>query len=288
MSCWPSLPPAEKAPHPEDPLACYPQGYPKLAVRMALKPETTMLRQFSALSIRNLLYMQAELATLERELNEYTKEDSLKGKGNEMHYATHWGFLANSDQDGNMAQLQTALKIRRLLQDYHKALLRHVALNSMTGPDEYDIKDLQHFLGSEKMGPLCMEGDDAYIWGSVPSPKSYERDLIALKPRVNEDTFSRWIAERALLLIRVFGRCLKPRTKLGTVVIYDSVIVRVTFWITSMIASIIPIASIVVLIHLDSQASKLGAIAGFNVLITLCLNIFTEAKRTDCFAVTAA
>jgi len=158
----------------------------------------------------------------------------------------------------------------------------------MLGPDEYDIKDLQYFLCSAKMGPLCLEGDDAFIWGSAKHPKTYQSDLVALKPRINEDSFSRWIAERAILLIRIFGRCLKPSTKLGAVVIYDTVIMRVTFWITSIIASMIPIASIVVLLHLKSQAAKLGAIAGFNVLITLCLNVFTEAKRTDCFAVTAA
>lgn len=169
-----------------------------------------------------------------------------------------------------------------------KALLRHASLCQMLGPDEYDIIDVQHFLGSEKMGPLCLKGNDAYIWGSKPNPKTYASDLITLKPRMNEDTFSRYIAERAVSLIHIFGRCLKPSTKHGTVVIYDSVIMRVTFWIASIVASMIPIASIVVLLHLENQAAKLGAIAAFNVLITLALSFFTEANRTDCFAVTAA
>jgi hypothetical protein len=166
--------------------------------------------------------------------------------------------------------------------------MRHASLCQMLSPDEYDLKDIQHFLGSEKMGPLCFKGDDAYIWGSKPLPKTYSPDLIALKPRANEDTFSRWIAERAILLIRIFGRCLTPSSKHRTVLIYDSIIMRVTFWITSVIASMVPIASIAVLLHLHTQAAKLGAIAGFNVLITVCLSVFTEAKRTDCFAVTAA
>jgi hypothetical protein len=158
----------------------------------------------------------------------------------------------------------------------------------MLSPDDYDLKDIQHFLASAKLGSVCLESDEAYIWGSAQLPKTHAPDLIALKPRANEDTFSRWIAERAILLIRIFGRCLTPSSKQGAVVIYDSIIMRVTFWITSVIASMIPIASIAVLLHLHTQAAKLGAIAAFNVLITVCLSVFTEAKRTDCFAVTAA
>jgi hypothetical protein len=169
-----------------------------------------------------------------------------------------------------------------------KALMRHASLNQMLGPDTYDMKDLQHFLCSDKMGPLCFKGDDAYTWGSTPFPKTHAPDLIALKPRVDQDTFSRWIAERAILVIRIFGRCMTPSNKHGAVVIYDSVIMRVTFWITSIIASMIPVASIVVLLHFDDQAAKLGAVAAFNVLITVCLSFFTEAKRMDCFAVTTA
>lgn len=158
----------------------------------------------------------------------------------------------------------------------------------MLGPDEYDLKDIQHYIGSAKMGTAALEGDESFVWGSARGAKTNALDLVTLKPRENQDTFSRWIAERALLLIRIFGRCIRPSTKHGAVVIYDSVIMRVTFWITSIIASMIPIASIVVLLHLNSRAARLGAIAGFNVLITVCLSLFTEARRTDCFAVTAA
>jgi len=138
------------------------------------------------------------------------------------------------------------------------------------------------------MGPLALEGEDAYFWGSKAGPHDFKPDIIALKERQKLDTFSRWIAERAMTFIACLGKYRKPDKIHGEVVIYDSSILRATFWITSIIASMIPIASIVVLLHLHSQAARLGAIAGFNALISLCLNIFTEAKRTDCFAVTAA
>lgn len=120
MTCWPKpqRPPDVDPPH--DPLSEYVHGYPKLAARMAWRPETTILRQFSTLSIRNLLYMQAELSALEKELDRCTKMDSLKKKGNEAHYATHWAYLAASCEDGHPEQLQAVLKIRRLLPDYRE------------------------------------------------------------------------------------------------------------------------------------------------------------------------
>ncbi|KAI8930810.1 hypothetical protein NX059_011833 [Plenodomus lindquistii] len=59
-----------------DPLAEYVMGYPKLAARMLVRPETMILRKFSMLNIRTLLYMQAELASLEIKLDKLTRQDA--------------------------------------------------------------------------------------------------------------------------------------------------------------------------------------------------------------------
>ncbi|KAH9878258.1 hypothetical protein J1614_003475 [Plenodomus biglobosus] len=167
-------------------------------------------------------------------------------------------------------------------------LLQVSQLNALVPPDEYDLYNVQDFLGSEEMGPLALEGEDAYFWGSASSRKDYKHDIVTLKRRQKDDAFSKWIAERAMVMVKCCGVKLKPSKQHGEVVLYDSSILKGTFWLTSLVASILPIASIVVLVHLKSQTARLGTIAGFNVLITLCLNIFTDAKRIDCFAVTAA
>lgn len=133
-----------------------------------------------------------------------------------------------------------------------------------------------------------MEGEDAYFWGSAAGRSDFKHDIVTLKQRQKGDAFSTWIAGRAMIIIKCFGKRLKPSMAHGEVVIYDSSIQKITFWVTSVVAGMLPIASVVVLFHLKSQFAKLGAIAGFNVLITLCLNVFTDATRTDCFAVTAA
>ena len=56
------------------PLAEKVRGYPKLAGQMGLRPEVAIFRRFGALNAENLLYFQAELALLERDLQEQQRE----------------------------------------------------------------------------------------------------------------------------------------------------------------------------------------------------------------------
>lgn len=140
------------------------------------------------------------------------------------------------------------------------------------------------------MGPLALAGDDAPIWGSTKEPKSFCPDLITLRPRHNEDTFSRWITERAIIKLFKCGchRLMKVSRIHGVPGFKDSTLLQVTFWITTVIASLLPIASISVLYYVHSMLARLAIIATFNVVVSLCLMAFTTAKRLDVFAVAAA
>ncbi|KAK8199122.1 uncharacterized protein BKA78DRAFT_290817 [Phyllosticta capitalensis] len=51
-----------------------PPGYPKLAQRMGLKPETAIFRRFAFLNKLNILYLQAELAELEKQLTIFQRD----------------------------------------------------------------------------------------------------------------------------------------------------------------------------------------------------------------------
>jgi hypothetical protein len=65
-------------------------------------------------------------------------------------------------------------------------------------------------------------------------------------------------------------------------------IFKVTYWMTSIIASLIPILSIAVLYRVHSMPARLAIIAGFNILISVCLCGLTSAKRSEVFAVASA
>lgn len=81
---------------------------------------------------------------------------------------------------------------------------------------------------------------------------------------------------------------MKPSPIHGVIGYEDSTIYYITYWITSILASLIPIASIVLLYCVNSMRARLGIIAAFNVLVSICLMGLTNAKRVEVFAITAA
>lgn len=158
----------------------------------------------------------------------------------------------------------------------------------MTPPDRFDLHDIQLFLWSDDMGPADMDGEDSVTWGNPEELDNHPPDLVGIKPRMKQDIFSRLVAENAIHLFKCgLGRLKKADRHLGRRVYYDSTVLKVTFWITSILASLLPIASILVLISLRSLKARLGAMAAFNVLISVCLGVFTDARRIDVFTVTA-
>jgi hypothetical protein len=104
------------------------------------------------------------------------------------------------------------------------------------------------------------------------------------------DPFSKWVADSTILNLFNCGcaRFIKPSRVHGVVGYEDSTIYRVTYWITSVMASLLPIESIAVLYCVHSMPIRLVVIAVFNVLVTLCLVGFADARRAEVFAVTAA
>lgn len=83
----------------------YPKGYPMLAERIALKPQTAIYRRFAALNSRRILYLHAELCILERRLRKIEKEekerDDGSGKRPSHRYAADYErMLEHQDGDG--------------------------------------------------------------------------------------------------------------------------------------------------------------------------------------------
>lgn len=103
---------------PVDPLLEYVTGYPRLAARMAFRPETAMFRRFDALNMRNLLYLQAELSNMEKDLMEIEQRDKKSGHVNKTRYATNYAFLDYSDNDGDTDQKDLVMEIRAKLREY--------------------------------------------------------------------------------------------------------------------------------------------------------------------------
>jgi hypothetical protein len=107
-------------PHTRSPLYDYVLGYPRIATRMALKPETAIFRRFTALNARNLLYMQADLCRLEAQLLVQEQEDNASPVGQRDKYATNYDYLHLSALEEIAIQYDLVFEIQEKLRKYSK------------------------------------------------------------------------------------------------------------------------------------------------------------------------
>lgn len=159
----------------------------------------------------------------------------------------------------------------------------------METPGNFDLDHLQKYIASVEMGPFALCGQDSDIWGDIIQRKNYAPDIITLLPRKREGMFFRSIIEYGLAKWFQLGldRFLKPSPAAGIVGYETSTLLRLSYLTTTVIASVIPILSIVVLYFIQSTPARLGVIGGFTVLISVSMVNFTSAKRSDILIATA-
>ncbi|EOA87883.1 uncharacterized protein SETTUDRAFT_108559, partial [Exserohilum turcica Et28A] len=246
-------------------------------------------RRFDALNARHILYLQAELCILEKQLRVMEHKDKEKDKEGRLGYAVDYQRMLETQKSQGKEQLVLIRKMHRKLNEYNKALIQISVLHQLQPPDKFDLSDIQHFLESDVIEPGFLQGVDRHTWGTCDDTENHAPDLIGIHPRKKEDDFSHFISENAIHLFKCgLGRLTKGDRNLSKKVYYDSTVLKVTSWITCILASLLPIASILVLVNLQSLKTKLWVIAAFNILTSVCLSVLTDAKRSEAFAVTAA
>ena|SRR5437763_12725876 len=93
-------------------------GYAKVARLMMHHTEKSCVRGFKALSLQNLLYLQAELVQLEAEYRKLAIADRKSGHPCRELYEKSYRLLSQSQLDGNDDQFQKFLQIRAKLKEY--------------------------------------------------------------------------------------------------------------------------------------------------------------------------
>ncbi|KAF2146401.1 uncharacterized protein K452DRAFT_341048 [Aplosporella prunicola CBS 121167] len=284
-----------------------PAGYPMLAKRMADMPTASIFRSFAALNLQNLLYMQAELQDLEKELLKLQAKDAAAGNESirRRNYARDWWSLQRSGIKGRLSeddpiQWRVAVMIRDKLQKYNEALIQMMKILSAKEPDEQDYKSIQEFLVSKPMlDGEALVGGDRDIWGVMNEnyQKDPEDDLITLLSREKTDRLSRWIT--SLLVKRLDKKANKkenkendPRKKRGSVVAFSvESINRWTFMLTTGLGAMLPVASMLALQRLESvqvRTVSLVWIAAFNFFLAILLHWLASVKRAEIFAIASA
>lgn len=91
--------------------------YAHLSTFMASYPEVFILRSFSELSVKNLIYLQAEIVHLESKLNKIAEQDQNLKTTFGRSCATDWETLATRAGSDSL-QWQTFLQLREKLSEY--------------------------------------------------------------------------------------------------------------------------------------------------------------------------
>jgi len=137
-------------------------------------------------------------------------------------------------------------------------------------------------------------------------------DLITLSPQaVERDAFSRWLTDELLHkfhhLVGTDSRFVFPDGNVACDVIvilttmqkpfdpesglyhYRKTHLRgISHLVGVLLASCIPAASIFTLYYVHSMVDRLGVIVAYSAIFSICLGLFTTARRVEIFGATAA
>lgn len=127
------------------------------------------------------------------------------------------------------------------------------------------------------------------VWGKKPDTTA--NDLIDLSEDHDIDPFSNFVVEEVIQWLHkhVVTRLSKRIREENPWTEYnDKRWLKCTRSIITIIACVLPVLFISVLCSVRKTKWQLVAIGCFNILTSICLDIFTTAKRVEIFAVTAA
>ena len=107
----------------------YVKGYPSLAAFIAsdLDHSSVLYKRFNKLSARNILYLQSELAELERRQDEFDEQDLLDDDLSMKKIARNWrAFSDAAAVTGSRAEkrMELSIEIRNKIKEYSKIKLR--------------------------------------------------------------------------------------------------------------------------------------------------------------------
>jgi hypothetical protein len=94
------------------------QGYQRLGEYMAWNPAQVMFSRFRAANLTILLLLQAEIVSLEEELDDIIWDDNDSGDAERYSYCRNWETLCKSGPNGQ--QLQKVMTLKGKLLEYSK------------------------------------------------------------------------------------------------------------------------------------------------------------------------
>jgi hypothetical protein len=182
---------------PKNDLCCPVHGWPELARVMAAHPDFATFQRFRDLNVKSLLYYQAELADLRRELHKIEWEDHRDGGFEDASRLSSridvlWRSGEAANPERTRKQWLLVQRIRGILKDYSKlvscvthhiyltastdeALLQFSQISALPDPETVNRKALKQWIMNPGKNQILGPGADS--WGNLATKEDDHKDV---------------------------------------------------------------------------------------------------------------
>ncbi|KAL5337872.1 hypothetical protein BJX70DRAFT_399145 [Aspergillus crustosus] len=279
------------------------ESYDTLAALMTNDKGLSIFRSFKRLNAKNLLYLQAEIAIKEKELNMLIQRDhdleAQRTNSNVSHSNTAGNRGSSPVFGGKMScsvrmlkegiepseQWVKWLEVRELLEKYNTALTQHAQLLRLKPPYARDLDIFRDWIKSKAFCSMAVERNQ---WFGAKGENT--EDLIALRGRYdNVDSLTRWAFRVAIpVWHRYMGNGKGGDLETGTVYYDDEKIIRATRVTSTITSSVIPASSMLVLYLVNDMIWRLVIIILYNIGFSIIIGLLAKARRVEVFAASTA
>ncbi|KAF5005890.1 hypothetical protein FDECE_7703 [Fusarium decemcellulare] len=279
-----------------------PLGFAALASWMASDgdQELIIFRKFDEISLRNLLYLQCEVQSIEAELKEWDQKVASSGNTALERAAETWEIMVEQAKEAGPAEraeqaeqtktigcdaktmMDLVLKLRVKIKEYHEALDLQSRVAQLRSPDRRTLKAARNELHG---GPLSPDGSKPcpILGGKAKDYLDTEGDLVSLKAPAETDPLSRLLREHWP------GKEEVSRDGMHRISRFEERSITIAVALINIIVAIsLLVGSITSLYFVTSPAAILGMICAFTIVFALSVGLMTNAKRAEIFAASAA
>ena len=164
---------------------------------------------------------------------------------------------------------------------------------SLKKPRNSNLRTLPGWLGDTKGGKKFRKGAEVRIWQDEDDPTLRNSSFVTLGPDIVEsDIFTNFLSK---FLVGTFHHFLGERVRAGKIIdeesgltsYNDSKINLASTVFTTIISSILPVITILILYEIHNPNGRIGATIGFIGIFATFLAFFSSARRVEIFVATA-
>lgn len=162
-------------------------------------------------------------------------------------------------------------------------MLQQKQIGALKPPESADLKPLRQWLERPEHGDNFLVGRTEDVWDVEKDPG----DLISIAESGRDvDIFTRHLQRLATYLQRSMAPKGQPENRIYHVPAAH--VTAIVNGLSTVLASLLPALSILVLYVIKSMRNRLAMILVFTTLVSITLVLFTRARRVEIFATVTA